>query len=359
MFPSLLSRVRRDGSLSQSRHMLSAVFFIALCLTPASAQMGGIDTDRGDLGTGGKNTIQGNIYYANGRRLDRRVKVKLRSLYGEQFRLADDSGAFSFLRLKGGTYTVIIDAGPEFEIATETVDIIEIARRRDDPGQTQTVQITLQPKQTSTTKPVGTVDASTGGVPEEARKLYKEAMESAEAGDNKKAVELLNTALKIHPNYMSALNELGLHYMRLKQFNKAAESFSQAIKIAPEAFTPRLNYGILLLHLKNYKAAVVELERAVQKDSSSASAHFHLGKALVNIGNYDRAEKELRNSISIGGNDVIEAHRFLGAVYIETRKNELAADQLEKYLALAPKAKDSEKIREIIKQLRTQTSSSK
>jgi len=336
--------------------MLGAILFIALCITPASAQMGGIDTDRGDLGTGGRNTIQGNIFYANGRRMDRRVKVKLRSLYGEQFRMADDSGSFSFLRLKGGTYTLIVEAGPEFEVATETVDIIEAPRRSGDPGQTHTVQITLQPKQTATPKTVGTVDASTGGVPEEARKLYKAAMESAAAGDNKKAMELLNSALKIHPTYMSALNELGLHYMRLKQFNKAAESFSHALKIAPEAFTPRLNYGILLLQTKDYKAAVTELDRAVQKDSSSASAHFHLGKALVNVGNYERAEKELRNSISIGGDDVVEAHRFLGAVYIETHKNALAADQLEKYLALAPKAKDSDKIREIIKQLRTQAS---
>ncbi|HEX8184818.1 MAG TPA: tetratricopeptide repeat protein, partial [Blastocatellia bacterium] len=231
--------------------------------------MGGIDTDRGDLGTGGRNTIQGTIFYANGRRLDRRVKVKLRSMYGEQFRIADDSGAFSFLRLKGGTYTVIVDAGPEFEIATETVDIIEAARRRDDTGQLQTVQITLQPKQNATAKTAGTVDAATGGVPEEARKLYKEAMESVAAGENKKAVELLNSALKIHPNYMSALNELGLYYMRHKQLDKAAELLSRAIKVAPEAFTPRLNYGILLIQMKDYKAAVTELERAVQKDSSS------------------------------------------------------------------------------------------
>jgi tetratricopeptide (TPR) repeat protein len=333
--------------------------FIALCLSPASAQMGGIDTDRGDLGTGGRNTIQGTIFYANGRRLDRRVKVKLRSMYGEQFRIADDSGAFSFLRLKGGTYTVIVDAGPEFEIATETVDIIEAARRRDDTGQLQTVQITLQPKQNATAKTAGTVDAATGGVPEEARKLYKEAMESVAAGENKKAVELLNSALKIHPNYMSALNELGLYYMRHKQLDKAAELLSRAIKVAPEAFTPRLNYGILLIQMKDYKAAVTELERAVQKDSSSAAAHFHLGKALVNVGLYGRAEKELQHSISIGGDDVIEAHRFLGVVYIETRKNALAADQLEKYLALAPKVKDSDKIRDIIKQLRSQTPSSK
>ena len=40
----------------------------------------------------------------------------------------------------------MVDAGSEFEIADETIDIIEAPRRRSDPGQTQTVQITLSPK---------------------------------------------------------------------------------------------------------------------------------------------------------------------------------------------------------------------
>lgn len=358
MFRSTLKRIGDAKCLNESRHTLCAIMLIALCASSASAQMGGIDNDPGDLGNGGVNTIQGRIYYANGRRLDRRVKVRLRSMHGEQFRMADDSGAFSFLRLRGGSYTLFIDAGNDFEVATETVDIIEGIRRRGDPGQTYSVQISLQPKQAAT-KAIGTVDAATGGVPEEARRLYKEAIASAEAGDSKKAIEQLIGALKLYPNFMSALNELGLHYMRLKEYGKAEEALIHALKIAPEAFTPRLNYGILLLQMKNYKAAVTELERAVQKESSSASAHLHLGKALINVGNYDKAEKELQQSVGIGGNDSIEAYRLLGVVYIETRRNALAADQLEKYLALAPKAKDSDKIREIIKQLRTQASVNK
>jgi len=51
---------------------------------------------------------------------------------------------------------------------------------------------------------------------------------------------------------------------------------------------------------------------------------------------------------------VIEAHRYLAAVYIETRESLRAASELEKYLSLSPQAKDAEKIRDIIKQLRTQ-----
>ena len=352
MFLSSLAPFRSRGFAAFPRHILCALM-IVFCADSSRAQVGGIDPDPGDPGTGGRNTIQGNIYLNNGRRLDRRAKVRLRSMNGDQFVMSDDSGAFSFRRLKGGTYTISVDAGSEFEIAYETVDIIELPRRRSEQGQAQTVQITLSPKQGATNR-TGTVDASTAGVPEAARALYKEALEAAQSGDSKKAIEKLGEALKIHPNYMSALNELGLQYMKLKMLDKAEESLRQAIKIAPEAFTPRLNYGILLLQKKSYVEAATELQRATQKDSSNATAHLHLGRAFVNLAIYNKAEKELQQAVSIGGEDVIEAHRYLAAVYIETRESLRAASELEKYLSLSPQAKDAEKIRDIIKQLRAQ-----
>jgi len=341
---------RRFMGISQS---ILCALLIAFCADSSRAQMGGMDSDPGDLGTGGRNTIQGNIFFSNGRRVDRRVKLRLRSISSDQFAMSDDSGSFSFRRLQGGTYTLMVDAGNDFEIAYETIDIIEAPRRRNDPGQTQTVQITLTPKN-SVVRKGGTVDASTAGVPEAARALYKDALEAAQADDSKKAIGLLEESLKIYPNYMSALNELGLQYMKIKKLDKAEESLRQAVKIAPEAFFPRLNYGILLLQKKDYVKAATELQQAAQKDSSSAAVHFHLGRAFVNLAIYNKAEKELQQAISMGGQDMAEAHRYLAAIYIETRENNRAADELDKYLSFSPKAKDADKIREIIKQLRGQ-----
>jgi Flp pilus assembly protein TadD len=331
-----------------------AAMLIFLCATMARAQVGGIDSDPGDPGTGGKNVIQGTIFFDNGRRLDRRAKVRLRGLNNDSFTMSDDSGSFSFRRLVGGNYTMTIDAGSEFETAVESVDIIEPMRRRGDPGGVYSVQITLQAKKAASGQPVGTVDASTGGVPEPARKLYKDALDSIQSGNHKKAIEQLNEALKLYPTFVPALNELGLQYMRQKEYDKAEASLRKALQLMPDAFTPQLNFGILMLQKKDFVTAATTLQRAVQKDGSSAAAHFHLGKAFVNLAAYNKAEKELLQAINIGGEYTVEAHRYLGAVYIETRNNARAVEQLEQYLSLAPKAKDADKIREIVSQLRTQ-----
>jgi lipopolysaccharide biosynthesis regulator YciM len=84
-------------------------------------------------------------------------------------------------------------------------------------------------------------------------------------------------------------------------------------------------------------------------------AHLNLGKAYINLGIYNKAEKELQQVVSVGGGDSrVEAHRYLAVVYIETKNNTRAVEELEQYLSLAPKAKDADKIREIVKQLLAQ-----
>src|SRR5262245_17120071 len=334
--------------------LIPALLLITMLVPAARAQTGGIDSDPGNLGTGGKDTIEGKIFVHGGDRLQRRAKVQLRSMYsGEMFVFSDDIGAFTFRRLKAGTYTVIVDAGDEFEKASETVDIIEPARRREDPGITVQVAIYLEPKRNANIR-IGTVDAATGGVPDAAKELYKQALETSKSGDRKKAIDQLKQAIAIYPNFMSALNELGVQYMNLKEWDKAAESLRAAIKLGPEAFYPRLNYGIVLVQLKSYKDAASELQIAVQKDSTSPTAYFFLGRALVSLGDYDPAERALQKTVSIGGPEATEAHRYLGAVYIEKHDNTRAADELEKYLALAPKAKDADRIRAMVKDLRSQ-----
>src|SRR5258705_8839003 len=97
--------------------LLLAAAVLGLCTTTALAQVGGIDSDPGDRGTGGKNTIQGTIFLPGGQRLDRRVKVKLTGLAsGEQFQMSDDSGSFSFRRLQGGRNLGGVGAGGGFGV---------------------------------------------------------------------------------------------------------------------------------------------------------------------------------------------------------------------------------------------------
>lgn len=331
------------------RRLLAALLACLVFVVTASAQdEGGVES--GDVGTGGRHTIQGRLYLPSGRKLDRRLRVRLSGVRGgENSTLTDDNGNFTFRRLSAGTYTVTVEGGREFEAAAETVDLFDGPRRTDQPGQVYTVQIRLAERRAAPdpARP-GVVNAAPEPVPEEARARYEKALAASAAGDHKRAVKELKAALEIHPRFPLALNELGAQHMRLGQLDDAAEAFAAAVRLAPDEPVLHINYGILLIRQKKYKEAEAQLARAVALDGASAAARVQRGHALIRLGRAAEAEAELLQALKLGGPSTPLAHRYLGALYFDRGDDTRAAAELEAYLRLAPDAADAAQVRAIL-----------
>ena len=331
--------------------VLVAALFLACSAIVRGQSDPGIDTDVGNPGLGGRNTIQGQIYYPSGRPLDRRITIRISSVRGgASSTMSNDNGSFIFRRLTDGTYHLTIDAGKDYEVTDEVVDIIDTSTRR--PHQTITVSIKLRPKATANISS-HTLDAALASIPEAAREFYTRALEAARANDHKKAIDQLQKAVVVYPNFVLGWNELGIQNMALGRYQEAAEALRSALKLAPETLVTRLNYGFVLLQQKSYSAAEAEFRLVLAKDESLALAHLYRGRALLGLFRDDDAEKELRRAIELGGEEVNLAHRYLGALYSERGDKGRAIAELETYLRLVPKAKDADQIREIIKGLRS------
>jgi Tfp pilus assembly protein PilF len=338
------------GGSTFIRRRLAALLAVAFCVATAGAQDEGGGVESGDLGTGGRHTIQGRLYLPSGRKLDRRLRVRLSGVRGgENSTLTDDNGAFAFRRLAAGTYTLTVEGGREFETAFETVDVFDGPRRADQPGQVYTVQIRLEEKRAAPDpKRPGVVNAAPEAVPAQARARYEKALEASAAGDHKRAVGELKSALEIHPRFPLALNELGAQQMGLGHLDEAAEAFASAVGLAPEEPVLRINYGILLIRQKKYAGAEAQLARAVALDGKSAAARLHRGHALIRLNRGAEAEGELLHAVRLGGPAVPLAHRYLGALYFDRGEDARAAAQLEEYLRLAPDAADAKQVRDIL-----------
>lgn len=336
------------------------ITLILLLAVTSRAQMGGIDPEPHSPGTGGRGVIDGRIHYPSGRNVDKRMRVTLVGVRGgDFFTFTDDTGAFSFRRLATGTYTVIVDAGNEYERVNEQVDVTDGGSARSSGvGRIYNISIQLRLKK-GVASTAGVVNAAMAGVPQPAAVLYQQALESERAGDDKKALDQLQQAIALYPQFSLALNQVGVIYQKLGQIDKALAAFGDAVKIAPEVAELRLNYGIVLFKNKQYANAEIQLRRAVELNDGLTQAHFFRAKALILLGKDSDAEKELQQVIKLGGGEAAMAYRYLGALYKDRGEHKLAVEALETYLSLAPKAKDADSVREIIKQLRAQAANKK
>jgi Flp pilus assembly protein TadD len=347
-----------------SLHMRSAnrflfVILALLLLTPSANAQG---SGRSSTGTGGIHLIQGYVFFPSGRRAEGTIVVKLQSLqYGELQVIPDSSGAFNFSNLAPGSYTVVIDAGEEYEISRETVfidtdlNLSRMGARVPPTTRRYSVMVHLQPKNKGGAGKASVVNAALAGVPEKARKLYERGMEQARADDATNAAQSFKEAVSLYPNFPLALNELGVQYLKLRQINKAVDTLKEACKLNPEAFQSKLNLGIALLEAKQFKQAEEQLREALKRNSSAATAHMYLGIALLQQSKYEDAEKELLVAAEANASQLSMANKYLGGLYWRKQDYARAVEQLEKYLLLTPNAPDAERVRGTIKDLRGRT----
>lgn len=304
---------------------------------------------RDSTGTGGIHTIQGRVFFPSGRSSGEQVKVELEtSERGNLSTLTGPDGAFRFSNLLAGSYAIVVTGSSEFEVVREPVYI-----ERDKMSRTVTVPIYFRYKRSGTAAKAGVIDASLAGVPKQALEQYEKGLEAAQSADSDKSIEHFKNAIAIYQDFGHAFNELGVQYLKIGQAEKAAQALQEAVRLSPDSPLRRLNYGVALLNKNDFEGARQQLTESIKKNDVSATAHMYLGIALVRLKKLDEAEAELGRAVALGKNDIGMAHKYLGGIYWSRREYKRAAEELEKYLQLAPNAPDAERIRGSIKELKT------
>jgi Tfp pilus assembly protein PilF len=344
-----LNRFPLDFVCPRGTHI--AITLLLLLASSAAASAQGVGSSRGLPDSGGNHMIQGRVYLPSGQSAAQGILVKLEgNVVGSRRGGTDQDGSFIFNSLPAGEFTISVDAGPEYEVSRQSVVIYGAGGGFGGSTTSQKlfVDFHLMPKGSAANE-----EKLFAGVPKEAVENYKKGVQSARAGDTKKAVEQLNAALAIHPKFAPALSELGVQYLKLKEMGKVAASMEELLKLTPNDYHAHVNLGIALYNQKKFADAETHLREAIRLTSTDPVGHYYLGLTLVSIKNYAEAETELELTIKNGGDNLALAHKYLGGLYLSSGKSRQAADELEKYLKLDPKAADAERIKTTIKDLRS------
>ena len=297
----------------------------------------------------GMNTVSGAIYTPKGSPVGRGILVRLSKFGGDATAWTDDDGKFLIGGMSSGVYTVTVEAGDDFEPASQRLEITQSS------GGPQTFQVIVQLKMKSGARAkTGVVDAKTVQPPKKAQELYRSGIDAAAKGDTQGAVNELLKAVAEYPEFFLAHSELGVQYQKLNQLDKADEHLTIALKIKPDAYDPLANRGVVLVRLKKYEAAEAALREAIKIRDDSAVVRFYLGRSLLGQKKSDQAETEFRAALDKGDARMIEAHRSLANIYLERGEDRKALAELEAYLKANPNPPDERKLRETIQQIKDQ-----
>jgi hypothetical protein len=118
-------------------------------------------------------------------------------------------------------------------------------------------------------------------VPGKARKEFARSEKAYNEGRVEDSIRHLDTAIRIHPNYAEAHNNLGARHMRMNNFAEAARAFHRATEIDPGMGLAQANLALAFVSLNQGAEAEAAARRALQLAPSSAQASYALGLSLA------------------------------------------------------------------------------
>ena len=279
-------------------------------------------------------TIQ--FFLPGGQFPSRQLRFLLRLPDGRVQRLStDDKGKFLLTDdfVAGGVYNLDVDSDKRTFDRT-------IVRLRMPRSAINYLPVFLQPLGgEALPKPTEDVEAFDAKTPQEARTAYEQAKKLANEGKADEAISEFGRALMLHPQYLRAVNELGVLYFRLNRLEDAAAAFRQAVSLNARYHPPLLNLALVRYRQGNFGDAVTLFSRLLEEQPTLSAERIKYAEALVAAGQVDEAEQQLREALKdtkLSLADRTNAHTRLGLKLGQDERYSAAIAELEKAVALSP-----------------------
>lgn len=314
---------------------------LLLMVVPLWAQFPTVDNETSQM----KGTARVRVIFANNNPAPAKLSVQLWQAGGMMvaMRSTDSAGTTEFEQLNAGYYVIRV-TGDEIEPAESESFAME------DGRDYQMVTITVKPKakdgsaEMRASAYVALVDLN---VPKKAAKEYKHADDEMAAQNWAKAVEHLNKAIEIYPQYSSAYNDLGICYGRLKQNDKEREALLKAISVNDHCMPALVNLAHMQMQDNQLVDATETLNKALKADPASIDALSLLAQVDFMERQYDLAISEAHKAHELPHHYAIVHYTAASALVLEHRMTEAIAE-LRLFLDEEPEGPRADAVRKVL-----------
>jgi tetratricopeptide (TPR) repeat protein len=103
--------------------------------------------------------------------------------------------------------------------------------------------------------------------------------------DTQKAIEYLNEAIRLQPDFTNAYNLRGIAYCYSKQYQSAIDDFDKVINLKPDSAVAYHNRGTAYAGLVQYQSAIEDFNKAISLKQDYADAYINRSVAYFSQGN--------------------------------------------------------------------------
>ena len=150
------------------------------------------------------------------------------------------------------------------------------------------------------------------------RKQLNEARAALALKDFDAAATKYDTVLKLEPDNVVALSNLGVIRYKQGRLDEAEQNLRQAVAAAPNESSTRSLLGVVYFRKGLIEESFNELTRAVALDPRNAEAHNYLGIVLSEKGWGAAGEQQIRRAIELNP-QYADAHFNLAVIYAKQR----------------------------------------
>lgn len=143
-----------------------------------------------------------------------------------------------------------------------------------------------------------------------------------------KALTELRRAEQLLPHVAGIRLNIGLAYFRQNEFLKAIPPFESVVKELPEALQPRYLLGLCYFFAERWKEAASTLEPLWPQESGQPNYLYVLTIAAHRAGEKELDDKALAQLVTVGA-DSPEFHLFLGKAHLNLEQYDMALSDFQ------------------------------
>jgi tetratricopeptide (TPR) repeat protein len=303
-------------------------------------------------------TIQGQVTLPEGTPAGRAVVTLTTTSNGiPRQAYTNEQGKFEFPGIEEGGYTLTAKSVSDPGLASESVEADTYRTATTDLRVNLVLRREANAAGNSKPEVVTAVDSGQH-VPKEARKAFREGLKFRRESEAVKALEKLNRAVELYPEYYQALAERGDLLIFERKLAEAALDFERALKINSRYGPALRGMGYCKLEEREFDEAAGYLEKAITAQPDNANTYLLLGIAYLELDRREPARLALFKALSFNSQHELRAYIYLGNLYARERMYKEAAEELAMYLEANPTAADAAEIKAIEAQWRARAGES-